>query len=86
MSLLPDVPGHTAVPISGLSKGLGSCQRTNAEFKEAQPMHKVCSIFSQVLKLLSRGGFEKVVKEREAERGFTNRGQSFQSSPLPGGL
>ena len=36
---------------------------------------KVCSIFSQVLKLFSRGDFEKAVKEHKAERharGFTS--------------
>jgi hypothetical protein len=41
-------------------------------------MNKVCSIFSQVLKLFSRGEFEKAVKEHEAERharGFTSWGQ-----------
>jgi IS4 transposase len=41
-------------------------------------MHKVCSIFSQVLQLFSRGEFEKAVKEQEAERharGFTSWGQ-----------
>lgn len=42
-------------------------------------MNKVCSIFSQVLKLLfSRGDFEKAVKEHAAERharGFTSWGQ-----------
>ena len=31
-------------------------------------MNKVCSIFSQVLKLFSRGDFEKAVKEHKAER------------------
>jgi Domain of unknown function (DUF4372) len=39
---------------------------------------KVCSIFSQVLKLFSRGEFEKAVKEQKAERharGFTSWGQ-----------
>jgi Domain of unknown function (DUF4372)/Transposase DDE domain len=39
---------------------------------------KVCSIFSQVLKVFSRGEFEKAVKEHEAERharGFTSWGQ-----------
>src|SRR5216684_708661 len=39
---------------------------------------KVCSIFSQVLKLFSRGGFEKAVKKHKAERharGFTSWGQ-----------
>jgi hypothetical protein len=41
-------------------------------------MYKVCSIFSQVLKLFSRGDFEKAVKEHKAERharGFTRWGQ-----------
>ena len=41
-------------------------------------MYKVCSIFSQVLKLFSRGEFEKAVKEHETERharGFTSWGQ-----------
>ena len=41
-------------------------------------MYKVCSIFSQVLKLFSRGEFEKAVKEHRAERharGFTSWGQ-----------
>ena len=41
-------------------------------------MFKVCSIFSQVLKLFSRGDFEKAVKEHKAERharGFTSWGQ-----------
>ena len=39
---------------------------------------KVCSIFSQVLKLFSRGDFEKAVREHKAERharGFTSWGQ-----------
>jgi Domain of unknown function (DUF4372) len=39
---------------------------------------KVCSIFSQVLKLFSRGRFEKAVKQHKAERhvrGFTSWGQ-----------
>ena len=41
-------------------------------------MYKVCSIFSQVLKLFSRGEFEKAVKEHQTERharGFTSWGQ-----------
>jgi hypothetical protein len=41
-------------------------------------MNPVCSIFSQVLKLFSRGDFEKAVKEHKAERharGFTSWGQ-----------
>jgi Domain of unknown function (DUF4372)/Transposase DDE domain len=41
-------------------------------------LHKVCSIFSQVLKLFSRGEFEKAVKAHGAERharGFTSWGQ-----------
>jgi hypothetical protein len=41
-------------------------------------MYKVCSIFSQVLKLFSRGDFEQAVKEHKAERharGFTSWGQ-----------
>lgn len=41
-------------------------------------MDRVCSIFSQVLKLFSRGDFEKAVKEHKAERharGFTSWGQ-----------
>lgn len=41
-------------------------------------MYKVCSIFSQVLKLFSRGDFEKAVKEHKTERharGFTSWGQ-----------
>jgi hypothetical protein len=41
-------------------------------------MYKVCSIFSQVLKLFSRGDFEKAVKEHQTERharGFTSWGQ-----------
>ncbi len=41
-------------------------------------MFKVCSIFSQVLKLFSRRDFEKAVKECKAERharGFTSWGQ-----------
>lgn len=39
---------------------------------------KVCSIFAQVLKLFSRGEFEKAVKEHKAERharGFSSWGQ-----------
>ena len=32
---------------------------------------KVCSIFSQVLKLFSRGEFEKAVKEHKADPGAT---------------
>lgn len=38
---------------------------------------KVCSIFSQILKLFSRGGFEKAVREHKAERharGFSSWG------------
>jgi uncharacterized protein DUF4372/DDE family transposase len=41
-------------------------------------MYKVCSIFSQMLKLFSRGDFERAVKEHKAERharGFTSWGQ-----------
>jgi len=41
-------------------------------------LYKVCSIFSQVLKLFSRGEFEKAVKAHGAERhsrGFTSWGQ-----------
>src|SRR5437870_12705434 len=41
-------------------------------------MYKVCSIFSQVLKLFSRGDFEKAVNEHKAERharGLTSWGQ-----------
>jgi hypothetical protein len=41
-------------------------------------MNKVCSIFSQVLKLFSRRDFEQAVKEHKAERharGFTSWGQ-----------
>jgi hypothetical protein len=41
-------------------------------------MYKVCSIFSQVLKLFARGEFENAVKEHKAERharGFTSWGQ-----------
>ena len=41
-------------------------------------MYKVCSIFSRVLKLFSRGDFEKPVREHKAERharGFTSGGQ-----------
>ena len=41
-------------------------------------MYKVCSIFSQVLKLFSRGEFAQAVKEHKAERharGFTSWGQ-----------
>jgi len=41
-------------------------------------MNRVCSIFSQVLKLFSRGDFEKAVKKHKAERharGFTSWGQ-----------
>ena len=41
-------------------------------------MYRVCSVFSQVLKLFSRGEFEKAVKEHKAERharGFTSWGQ-----------
>jgi Domain of unknown function (DUF4372)/Transposase DDE domain len=41
-------------------------------------MYKVCSIFSQVLKLFSRGEFKRAVKEHGAERharGFTSWGQ-----------
>src|SRR5450432_4458560 len=41
-------------------------------------MNKVCSIFSQILKLFSRGGFEQAVKQHKAERharGFTSWGQ-----------
>ncbi len=41
-------------------------------------MYKVCSIFSQVLTLFSRGEFEMAVKEHKTERharGFTSWGQ-----------
>jgi len=41
-------------------------------------MKQVCSIFSQVLKLFSRGDFERAVKEHKAERharGFSSWGQ-----------
>jgi len=41
-------------------------------------MKRVCSIFSQILKLFPRGDFEKAVKEHKAERharGFTSWGQ-----------
>ncbi len=41
-------------------------------------MYKVCSIFSQVLKLFSREEFERAVQEHKAERharGFTSWGQ-----------
>src|SRR6202795_2690592 len=41
-------------------------------------MYKVCSIFSQVLRLFARGEFESAVKEHKAERharGFTSWGQ-----------
>src|SRR5437762_6240056 len=46
--------------------------------RRLNPMYKVCSIFSQVLRLFSRGEFEKAVKEHKAERharGFTSWGQ-----------
>jgi hypothetical protein len=39
---------------------------------------KVCSIFAQVLKVFSRGEFERAVREHKAERharGFTSWGQ-----------
>ena len=41
-------------------------------------MNQVCSIFSQVLKLFSRGDFERAVKEHQTERharGFSSWGQ-----------
>ena len=41
-------------------------------------MYPVCSIFSQLLRLFSRGDFERAVKEHKAERharGFTSWGQ-----------
>jgi hypothetical protein len=31
-------------------------------------MHKVCGVFPRVLKRFSRGGFEKAVREHNAER------------------
>jgi hypothetical protein len=42
-------------------------------------MYKVCSIFSQVLRLFSRGDFEKAVKEHKADgtAGFTSWGGSW---------
>ena len=49
---------------------------------------KVCSIFSQVLKLFSRGEFEQAVKEHKAERharGFTSWGQFMAMPVLPVG-
>src|SRR5260370_39600896 len=45
--------------------------------RRLSPM-KVCNMFSQVLKLFARGGFEKAVKQHQAERhgrGFTSWGQ-----------
>ena len=47
-------------------------------------MYKVCSICSQMLKLFSRGDFEKAVKEHKAERharGFTSWGQFAPRPP-----
>jgi hypothetical protein len=52
-------------------------------------MYKVCSIFSQVLKLFSRGDFERAVKEHKAERharGFTSWGQFMARSSVSGHL
>jgi len=42
---------------------------------------KVCSIFSQILKLFSRGGFEQAVKQHKAERtrGVSRVGASFMA-------
>ncbi len=44
---------------------------------------KVCSIFSQVLKIFSRGEFEKAVKEHKAERHAraTHRSRHCRSDP-----
>ena len=39
---------------------------------------KVCSIFSQVLKLFSRGEFEKAVKEHKAELAYANEHRPWQ--------
>src|SRR5215210_7144853 len=46
--------------------------------KETQPMNRVCSIFSQLLQLFPRTGFQAAVKEHKAERharGFSSWGQ-----------
>ena len=46
---------------------------------------KVCSIFSQVLKVFSRGEFEKAVKEQKVERyarGFSSCGQFLAPAAL----
>jgi hypothetical protein len=46
---------------------------------------KVCSIFSQISKLFSRGGFEQAVKQHKTERharGFTSWGGSHAAPPL----
>ena len=51
-------------------------------------MYKVCSIFSQVLRLFSRGEFEKAVKEHKAERharGFTSWGAHTRCVKSVGG-
>ena len=47
------------------------------EPQETLAMYKVCSMFSQVLKLFPRGEFEMAVKKHEAERharGFSSWG------------
>ena len=47
---------------------------------------KVCSIFSQVLKVFSRGEFEKAVKEQKVERyarGFSSCGQFLAAGSGP---
>ena len=58
--------------------------------KLAQPanVNKVCGIFSQVLKLFSRGEFEKAVKEHTAERrtGFHQLGWAHSLREICGGL
>src|SRR6266699_1513550 len=51
-------------------------------------MYKVCSIFSQVLKLFSRGDFEKAVKDHKAERdarGVHELGPVYGHAVLPVG-
>ena len=51
-------------------------------------MIQVCSVFSQLLQLFSRGEFTRAVKKHSAERhakGFTSLGAVRSDAVLPGG-
>jgi hypothetical protein len=58
----------TREPSTYLAQGTGLGSPRNQLNYRRLSLMKVCSIFSQVLKLFSRGGFEKAVKQHKAER------------------